>query len=124
MSTFPSLRPTDRTWTDGSLPTEGFIAMAGTETRFVTGSRLIGQQLVLTFAHLSEADALLITQHYQSRRGSYLSFNLPAAVFAGWSYSTVSAPNTNTWRYSNPPKTDFIAPGIMSVTVNLVAVAD
>lgn len=124
MSTFPALRPTERSWADGQLPMQSFVAMAGTETRIVTGNTLVGQRLTLGFANILESNGHAITQHYQDRRGSLLTFELPAEAFAGWYYGADSKQAGMKWRYAGPPSVAFVGPGVMTVSVELVAVVN
>ena len=124
MSAFPPLKPTARSWTAGQLPMQSFVGMGGNEIRVVTGNRMAGQQLSLVFGNLQEAQASLISTHYDGRLGSFLAFEVPSEIYAGWAYSQSSKPAGNRWRYAGPPSMSFVAPGIITVSVDLVAVID
>lgn len=124
MNLFPALRPASRSWSDGQLPMQSFVAMAGTETRIVTGNTLVGQRLTLGFENISENSGNEITRHYQSCKGSFLTFDLPAEVMAGWSYGADSKQSSQKWRYAGPPSVAFVGPGVMTVSVELLAVVD
>ena len=122
MADFPSLRPTARTWTPGMPPMQAFSSLSGYEVRVRYGSVMVGAQLSLAFDNLLEADAHAITAHFSGENGSYGAFDLPSAVFAGMaSSSQVTAAGTK-WRYSAAPTVAYVAPGIASVSVELVAV--
>jgi hypothetical protein len=125
MSTFPPLTPTARSWVAGQLPMQAFVGMAGNEMRVVTGNQMVGQGLSLTFANLLEADANLIVAHYNGQLGGFMAFEAPAEVFAGWGSGQISSkPAGNRWRYAGAPNMAFVAPGIVTVTVDLLAVSD
>ena len=125
MSTFPALKPTARSWIAGQLPMQAFVGMAGNEMRVVTGNRMVGQQLSLTFENLLDADANLIVTHYNGQLGGFMAFEAPAEVFAGWGSGQISSkPAGNRWRYAGAPNMAFVAPGIVTVTVDLLAVSD
>jgi hypothetical protein len=103
---------------------QSFVGMAGNEVRVVTGNRMVGQGLSLTFTNLLEADANLIAAHYDAQLGGFMAFEVPAEVNAGWTNSVVSKPAGNRWRYAGAPQMAFVAPGIMTVSVDLIAVID
>jgi len=93
--------------------------------RVVTGNRMVGQGLSLTFANLPEDQANLITTHYNGQLGGFMAFEASAEVFAGWGLGQISSkPAGNRWRYAGAPQMAFVAPGIMTVSVDLIAVID
>jgi hypothetical protein len=96
--------------------------MAGYEVRVRHGSLAVGQQLSMAFDNLLEADAKAVTDHYATAFGELETFELPAAVYGGMASYGHIKPSQNQWRYSEPPRVTFVAPGIASVAVTLVAV--
>lgn len=119
---FPSLAPTARTWTPGAPPLSRFNALNGKEVRVLHGTVFINTSLGLSFENLTETDATLITDHYELARGFYELFSLPSEVYAGLSTYTNILPPTTNWRYAAAPAVTYPAPGIVSVSVELVAV--
>lgn len=124
VASFPSIKPSSRTWTPGAQPVQSFTALSGYEARVLLGPNPIGASLSLGFQNLTEAVFLQITNHYATAKGTYEIFDLPADVFAGMaSYSGVT-PSGYKWRYSGPPSIEWTAPGIGNASVSLLAVRD
>lgn len=122
VAAFPTLKPSVRSWTPGSQPVQSFTALSGHEARVLLGPNPIGASLSLTFQNLLEADALLITAHYATAQGTYETFALPANTFAGMTNYGSVTPSGFSWRYAAPPAVEWIAPGIATVSVSLLAV--
>jgi len=99
-----------------------FTSTSGYEVRVLQGSASVGQQLSLVFSNLLEAKGKEITDHYEAMRGTFGLFDLPAVVFGGMSSSGHIKPASNMWRYAGAPGVTYVAPGIVSVSVELVAV--
>ena len=117
---YPTLEPTSRTWTLGQAGQDSFVAASGVETRVLFGSLVIGQQLELTYANITEAEARLFDNHHVSVRGTFDSFSLPNQVFAGM--STAFGTYVNKWRYAESPTIESVKNGIHTVSVSLIAV--
>ena len=123
MAAFPDLRPSARSWTAGQRPISTFTSMGGTETRVLHANRATSQGMTLAFSNVSDAVAKQVTDHYEGQMGSFLTFELPSGVMAGWSNGADAKPSANGWRYAGPPQLDFVAPGIVAVSVSLVGVS-
>lgn len=119
---FPSISPTARAWTPGMRPMSAFASLAGYEVRVQHGSIAVGAQLRLSFQNLREEIGKQITDHFAIAQGTYETFELPAAVYAGMSSYDYITPTATTWRYAAPPSVTYEAPGIQSVSVDLAAV--
>ncbi|MFZ9570536.1 MAG: hypothetical protein ACO28M_11915 [Vulcanococcus sp.] len=124
MSTFPSLKPSARTWSLGAQPVSTFTTMSGHETRVLLGPEPIGTMLSLQFVNLKEAVVLQITGHYQGQRGSFDAFALPAEVFAGMTNYASVTPAGQVWRYAASPQIEWHSPGVATVSVELTAVIE
>lgn len=122
MANFPSLRPSVRTWTPAAPPMQTFTSQSGYEVRVRYGSVNVGSKLSLAFDNLLEADANSITAHYLGQQGSFTEFDLPSTLFAGMTDSSGITPSGSKWRYGAPPTVSYVAPGIASVSVELVSV--
>lgn len=122
VASFPSIKPSSRTWTPGAQPVQSFTALSGYEARVLLGPNPIGASLSLGFQNLTETVFLQITNHYATAKGTYGIFDLPADVFAGMSSYSGVTPSGYQWRYSGPPSIEWIAPGIGNATVSLLAV--
>ena len=123
MSFFPSQNPTGRQLKLGFVPVETFTSLSGKETRVVVGNKRHGHELSLKFENVREGVAKQISNHWYGRQGTLLSFQLPDSVFEGWDAYPSSVPVTQNWRYASEPSIDAVAPGIMNVSVELVALA-
>ena len=122
VAAFPSIKPSARTWVPGSKPQTTYRSQGGYEVRIQHGNLVVGGQLILGFQNLLEATGKLITDHYATAEGSFETFSLPADIFAGMSsYSYINASGT-TWRYASAPTVSYVAPGIQSISVDLLAV--
>lgn len=123
MSQFPSLKPSARTFTPGSLPISTFASISGKETRVILGDTPHNHSIALTFQHVQEPSAELITNHWYDRLGTALDFSLPADVWAGWaSYLNAITPGQK-WRYTQQPSVESVSPGILNVSVELISLA-
>jgi hypothetical protein len=122
VQSFPSIKPSSRVWTPGSKPQSIYTSQSGYEVRIQHGSLTVGSQLSLGFQNLLEVVGKQITDHYAIAQGSFETFALPVEIFAGMAtYDYITATST-TWRYGRPPSVTYIAPGIQSINVELVAV--
>ena len=120
MSTFPALQPSSRSLTPGQFPVSTFNALSGKETRVILGDTPFSHALALTFSNVLEPVMQQVLTHFRGQQGTALAFTLPAAVYAGWTDYAEEIPLTQKWRYAGPPEVEFVAPGIMSVSVSLV----
>lgn len=122
VANFPAIAPTARSWTPGARPLSTYSSLSGYEVRVQHGNTSIGTSLSLSFANLTEAIGKQITDHYLTAQGSFETFALPAEVFAGMSNYDYITPSGTIWRYAGPPSVSYVAPGIQSVSVELMAV--
>ena len=119
MATFPELEPATRGYDFGQFPlTEEPSISAGT-VRFGHGDEPQNYRLTLGYIDLADAEADLIRQHYQGQGGGYLSFQLPAIIWRGHSFSGNVAPYLTSWRYVETPAEDHARGGYVNVIVEL-----
>ena len=76
-------------------------------------------QLTLGYVNLTDAEASLIREHYQSQGGGYNSFQLPSIIWAGHTFSNNIVPYTTRWRYIETPEEEHRSAGYVNVTVTL-----
>jgi hypothetical protein len=126
---FPSTRVTSRKFTHGDWPIKTYKSVSGSEVRLMRGSRPSGMTLELSYENIADINAELFLQHYDSRLGTFHSFQLPPgapARTAGWTGPTNwqrVQQNFNAWRYAEPPSVTASGyPGRSNVSVRLVAV--
>lgn len=123
MATFPSIRPTGRTYSPGQFPIKTYRSLAGTTVKRVFGNRAFGHSIDLEFQNVSDTVTKQILDHYYGQYGSYNRFALPDAVFSGMSSSlegTVQSPSSILWEYAEPPQVESVFNGRSTVTVRLI----
>lgn len=123
---FPDLIPTSRSFEAGDYPVKTFKAQNGAEHRILYGSNRTNMKLSLTFANITDADAELILDHYDTVQGTFGTLSVsPSSGKGGWQGNEDAigaAANGNVYRYENAPQMTQVRPGISTVTVNLIAV--
>jgi hypothetical protein len=119
MTTFPSLIPSQRSWTPGDYPSTSFTALNLKEGRVLHSNLLADSKLQLVFTGLSEADMLAILLHYQQQLGSFSAFDLPSQVFSGVSNAADYTRPGYQWRYAEIPAVEDLPCGSHVVTVAL-----
>jgi hypothetical protein len=120
MATFPAIEPSTRALTFGDYPQLTYEGVSGGNVRFLQGSKRISQILSIGYQYLSEADAKLILDHYSGQEGTLLAFDLPLAVWAGYSSPPINSIDYE-WRYAGPFEVAIPAPLRYNMTIELVA---
>ena len=121
MATFPALEPDSRQLGYGDFPQTTFEGVSGVDVRFRHSTDRIGQILTLGYQLLTESEAQQIFDHYETQQGELIEFDLPSAVWLGYSAVPVSASDYN-WRYVAPPDVAVAAPLRYAITVSLESV--
>jgi len=121
---YPSHKPTARSFDPGDYPIKKFKSQSGVEVRILYGDKRTGVKLQLSYHNIPDTAADDFITHYDETKGSFLSFTLPNQFRSGWSgtASAIDVPSDNEWRYESPPSVQQVRPGISSVTVSLVGV--
>jgi hypothetical protein len=120
MATFPAIEPSTRTLTFGDYPQLIYQGVSGGDVRFLQGSKRIAQILSIGYEYLSEANAQLILNHYSGQEGTLLAFDLPLAVWAGYSTPPINSIDYE-WRYVGPFEVVIAAPLQYNMNIELVA---
>ena len=120
MATFPAIEPATRALTFGDYPQLIYEGVSGGNVRFLQGSNRVNQILSLGYQYLTEANATLILDHYSGQEGTLLAFDLPAAIWAGYSTPPINSIDYE-WRYSRPFEVVISAPLRYNMTIELVA---
>lgn len=84
MPNFPALSPGSRVFSPGSYAQAAYQSVAGQRTNVAHSNAMLSSRLEIVFPALSEAQMQSIFQHYHGQQGSYLPFQVPAQVFAGF----------------------------------------
>ena len=119
MATFPVLEPATRSYDFGLFPLTEEPSVSAGIVRFRHSITPQNYQLTLGYAALTDAEASLIREHYQSQGGGYLSFQLPSIIWAGHTFSGNIVPYTTRWRYIETPEEEHSSAGYVNVTVTL-----
>ena len=119
MATFPVLEPATRSYDFGLFPLTEEPSVSAGIVRFRHSVTQQNYQLTLGYVDLTDAEASLIREHYQSQGGGYRSFQLPATVWAGHTFSGNIVPYTTRWRYIETPEEEHRSAGYVNVTVTL-----
>lgn len=121
MATFPAITPNTRSLSFGNYPQAEYSGISGGSVRFLYNTKRVEQKLVFSYLSITEAELALINGHYDTQEGSLIPFELPAAIWSGYSSVPVSVADYE-WRYSSPPESEPNAPGRFSLTVELESV--
>lgn len=121
MSTFPAISPTVRTYVPGNVPADLQAGLNGTTVGFKRGARRVRQVLSLSYSHLTEANMILIKDHYIARKGTFEIFYLPSAVWGDYSTSPVGL--NYAWRYSGPVEIEDVSFDRFTVNVELETIS-
>jgi hypothetical protein len=119
MATFPVLEPATRSYDFGLFPLTEEPSVSAGIVRFRHSVTPQNYQLTLGYNALTDAEASLIREHYQSQGGGYRSFQLPPIIWAGHTFSGNIVPYTTRWRYIETPEEEHRSAGYVNVTVTL-----
>ncbi len=127
---FPSVKPSSRSYSPGEYPQTNFEAQNGAKTIMRYGKNRVNATLTLGFANIADADAALILANYED-------------VNSDWDYVTFSSANGTVgvdstslsnyfkesgsglkWRYSGPPSVTSTFKGMSNVSCSFVACLD
>ena len=127
---FPSIKPSSRSYSPGEYPQTNFEAQNGAKTIMRYGKNRVNATLTLGFANIADVDAALILANYED-------------VNSDWDYVTFSSANGTVgvdstslsnyfkesgsglkWRYSGPPNVTSSFKGLSNVSCSFVACLD
>ena len=127
---FPSVKPSSRSYKPGEYPQTQFEAQNGAKTIMRYGKNRVNATLTLGFSNISDADAASILANYENVNSDwdYVTFN--------GGYATAGVTNTSLlaylresgsglkWRYSGPPSVTSSFKGKSNVSCSFVACLD
>ena len=119
MATFPELEPATRGYDFGLFPLTEAPSISAGIVRFRHSVTPQNYQLTLGYTALTDAEAALIREHFQGQGGGYRSFQLPATVWKGHTFTGNVAPTNTRWRYTAAPEEEHFSIGYVNVTVTL-----
>ena len=119
MATFPELEPAARAYDFGLFPLTEEPSVSAGIVRFRHSVTPQNYQLTIGYTALTDAEASLIRQHFQSQGGGYRSFQLPPIVWKGHTFTGNIVPTNTRWRYTAAPEEEHRSAGYVNVTVTL-----
>ena len=128
-STFPSMKPSSRSFTMGDIPSTTYTSLSGVVFRRAYGNKQTGHTLNLTFKNIGDTSelksgsgtAIEIIQHYNGCSGTFESFTLPDRLFDGMGLEgLIQAPSDVKWRYAAAPSVQSVVSGVSTVSVRLI----
>jgi hypothetical protein len=141
MATFPSIKPTRRSFTFGEYPTKTYRSLSGKTVRRSFGNRSYGATLDLIFENIKEDVLKKIYDHYHGQKGTVDGFDLPADLWVGLSsgdlrgqlqegepYAVLKTAGLGDgtatsmeWVYMESPQVESVQRNLSTVTVRLSA---
>ena len=122
MAVFPALEPAEREYTFGNFSISNAPAANAGTIRFLHANVANAYGLRLVFNYLSDKQANDLRFHYILNSSGFLSFELPAIIWKGHSFSGNIVPIASKWIYVAPPQEEHIDLGRVNVTVDLQTV--
>lgn len=119
--TFPALKPTNRTVSQGTYPVKLFTFIGGHRASRRYGSLPHSATLDLEYANITDANAALLTSAFDQAYGTFDSLVLPNAL-----WDDIEEPlrtklkGTYIWRFADAPSvSQSLVPGYKSVSIQL-----
>ena len=138
--TFPSIKPTSRTFSPGTYPSTNFESLDGTKTHIRYGNKRVNATLNLGFSNITDGQVGLILKNFDDVMATYnfVRFNDNNATAgitdpgSGHLLKKEIAREDDSglteqglrWRYSSPPTITSVFPGISNVNCSFVACLD
>ncbi|MEI8251272.1 MAG: discoidin domain-containing protein [Synechococcus sp. ELA057] len=120
MATFPALSPAARSYSMGRFAMTTQAGLGGNQIKFLHSIKKTGVAMTLAYENLTQAEMASIRDHYRGQQGSFVSFLLPSAAWAGQSSVTNIVPSGTRWKYVAPPEETQKSGGLVDVTVSLL----
>jgi hypothetical protein len=121
MTAFPTIPVTSRTYVPGNVPAELQASLSGAIVGFKRGARRVNQFLSLSFSHLTQANMVLLKDHYIAQKGTFEIFYLPTEIWGD--YTTAPVGLEYAWRYLKPPEIQDVSFDRFNVSVELQTVS-
>jgi hypothetical protein len=119
-ASYPTLTPTGRSYSMGRFAVSREVGFGGGQVKFLHSSRVSNLTMELSYENLTQAEMASIRDHYRGQQGSFVSFLLPAEIWAGQSSVSNIVPAGMRWRYQEPPEEAQKSGGYVDTTVSLV----
>ena len=123
MTQFPELRPSSRNFVVGELPVSTFTAISGKETRVILGDTFSKHVLSLGFQNILDSAGKKIIDHWYGQQGTALGFTCPPPFMQAGQSMHRRLRLDSFGGIKGSRQLASIAPGIMSMSVQLVSLA-
>lgn len=123
MAVYPELEPAEREYTFGNFSIGNAPTVSAGAVRFLHTETANEYKLRLVYNYLSDRQANDLRFHYLLSSGGFLSFELPAIIWKGHSFSGNVVPIGTKWIYAAPPEEEHLDLGRVNVTVDLTSVS-
>tara|TARA_R100000781_G_scaffold100739_1_gene64227 strand:- start:136 stop:543 length:408 start_codon:yes stop_codon:yes gene_type:complete len=127
---FPSIKPSGRTYSPGKYPQATFEAQNGAKSVIRYGNKRVNAQLSLSFNNITDAQASDILANYKEVNSDwdYVVFNQDSGLTGIKSTDLENYVNEVSsglrWRYNAPPQVSSVQPGISNVSCSFVGCLD
>jgi len=111
MATFPALTPAPYDLTPGQFPVSETAAMNGEASMVRHGNAEIGRTITLQFVGLTEAEFLLLKDHYRGQRSTFDSF-----LFTTTTLPAADTPAGQSWTYASAPEVEDLHTDFFNVS--------
>jgi len=121
--TFPTLKPSSRSFESGDYPVKAYQAQNGAERRILYGNKRVGMKMQLVYQNITDAEAEQFLDHFDHTQGTFDQFTINTEAKAGWAgnLDAIGAvEHGSEWRYANSPQLQSVYPGISTITINLI----
>ena len=121
---FPEITPSSRSYRPGKQPETMFESQNGSTVLVQFGGRFVNSELELEFRNISDEDARIILNHYESVVGDdYVIFNQQRGL--GGMAKTLrdnmqKGNDLLRYRYKEPPSLQSVYPGVSTIRCSFV----
>lgn len=122
MSIFPELIPSSRVFTPGEYPHTPFAGWSRQQSRVRHSNVMLNSTLRARFDGLSAEQIESAIDHYNGRFGTYLPFEIPAAILRGVDDDADFTLTGYFWRYASEPVVEDLPYGAYNLEIELVSV--
>lgn len=130
---FPTIKPSSRSYTPGAYPQVEFVAQNGAKTVLRYGNKKVDAKLSLGFTNITDAQASEILDLYEEVNSDYdyISFtsaNALAGINSSSLVNNMAEKDSNgvklRYRFDGPPSVSSVRPGRSNVQCKFVACLD
>ena len=130
---FPTIKPSSRSYTPGTYPQVEFVAQNGAKTVLRYGNKKVDAKLSLGFTNITDSQASEILDLYEEVNSDYdyISFtsaNALAGVNSSNLINNMAEKDSNgvklRYRFDGPPSVSSVRPGRSNVQCKFVACLD